>query len=219
MSLFDLLDDKDGRNSGRTDGVVIGIVTNNKDPEGMGRVKVKFPWREQEDESTWARVATMMAGKERGSFFLPEVDDEVLVIFGNGDISDPYVIGCLWNGQDKPPDTNSDGKNNIRKIKSRSGHEIIFNDNSEQKTESVEIHTKAGHTVLLDDSAGKEKVEIKDKTGSNSIVIDSAQNSITIESAAKLKIKSQTIEIEAGATMTIKSSATLTLQGAIVKIN
>jgi uncharacterized protein involved in type VI secretion and phage assembly len=219
MSLVDLLDGNDKGNSWRINGVVTAIVTNNKDPESMGRVKVKFPWREKEDESCWARVATMMAGNDRGIFILPEVDDEVLVAFGNGDISNPYVIGCLWNGKDKPPADNSDGKNNIRKIKSRSGHEIIFDDNNDQKTEKVEIHTKAGHTVLLDDSAGKEKIEIKDKTGSNSIVIDSAQNSINIESAAKLKIKSQMIEIEAGGMMTVKSSATLTLQGALVKIN
>ncbi len=86
----------ESRNS-RINGVVIGIVTNNNDPQGMGRVRVRFPWRGDDDESYWARVATMMAGKDRGTFFLPEVDDEVLVAFDHGDINHPYVIGALWN--------------------------------------------------------------------------------------------------------------------------
>ncbi|MEA1867251.1 MAG: phage tail protein, partial [Thermodesulfobacteriota bacterium] len=85
--------------------------------------------------------------------------------------------------------------------------------------EKLEVHTNAGHKIVLDDSLGKEKIEIRDKTGSNVIEIDSMQNSITIESALKLKIKAQMIEIEAGAMMTIKAGAILTIQGALVKIN
>ncbi len=220
MNMFDMSrESEDQETGGKIKGVGVGVVTNNKDPQGMGRVKVRFPWRENQDESHWARIATLMAGKDRGSFFLPEVGDEVLVAFEREDIRHPYVIGGLWNGQDKPPETNSDGKNNIRKIKSRSGHEIIFNDDHEAKKEKVEIHTKAGHKVVLDDAAGSEKIEVRDKSGSNFIVIDSVQNSITIESTAQLKIKSQKIDIEAGATMTLKASGALTIQGAIVKIN
>jgi len=170
-------------------------------------------------ESQWARVASPMAGNNRGMFFLPEVNDEVVVAFEQGDMNRPYILGALWNGVDNPPETNSDGKNNIRKITSRSGHEIIFGDDSTTRKEKLEIHTKAGHTILLDDSAGQEKIEIKDKTGNNVIKMDSVQNSIDITSAMKLKIKAQTVEIEAGAMMTLKSGATLTIQGAIVKIN
>lgn len=203
----------------RIAGVVIGIVTNNKDPDGMGRVKVKFPWREESDESHWARVATMMAGKERGAFFLPEVGDEVLVAFEHGDIHYPYVLGALWNGVDGPPETNADGKNNIRKIRSRSGHEIVFCDDAENGREKVEVHTAAGHSVLLDDTKGGERVEIVDKTGKNAIRIDSVQNSMIIESAMNLKIKGQMVEIEAGGMMTVKAGATMTIQGALVKIN
>ena len=215
MSGIDIF--QEGSRDRRVAGVVVGIVTNNKDTEGMGRVKVKFPWRGDTDESYWARVATLMAGKDRGTFFLPEVEDEVLVAFDHGDINHPYVIGALWNGVDTPPEANSDGKNNIRKIKSRSGHEIIFGD--EQSKEKIELHTNAGHTIILDDSAGNEKIEIKDKTGNNSITIDSVQNAITISSQMKLSIKAQMIEIEAEGMMTIKSGANLTIQGAIVQIN
>jgi len=199
--------------------VVVGIVTNNQDPEEQGRVKVRFPWLADQVESQWARVASPMAGNERGIFFLPEVNDEVVVAFEQGDMNHPYVLGALWNGVDKPPETNSDGKNNIRKITSRSGHEIIFGDDSTTRKEKVEIHTKAGHRILLDDSAGQEKIEIKDRTGNNVIKMDSVQNSIDISSAMRLKIKAQTVEIEAGAMMTVKAGATLTIQGALVKIN
>lgn len=218
MSILDALAN-DSRSENKTYGVAAALVTNNQDPQGLGRVRLKFPWLSDDNESDWVRIATFMAGNQRGGYFLPEVGDEALVAFEHGDINRPYVIGFLWNGVDKPPEDNSDGKNNIRTITSRSGHEIIFNDDADQKQEKLEIHTKAGHTIVLDDSAGAEKIEIKDKTGSNSILFDSVQNSISVESAMQLKIKSQMIEIEAGTTMTIKAGATLTLQGALVKIN
>ncbi len=219
MSILDLLTDEDEEleKANQINGVVVGIVTNNKDPDGMGRIKVTFPTLSDDDESFWARMSTLMAGKDRGSFFLPEVEDEVLVAFGHGDIDDPYIIGALWNGVDTPPETNSDGKNNIRKIKSRSGHEIILND--EKQKEKLEIHTNKGHTITLDDSAGAEKISIIDKTEKNLIEIDSVQNSIKIESTMKLNIKSKMVEIESDGMMTIKAGATLTLQGALIKIN
>lgn len=192
-----------------------GIVTNNKDPEELGRVKVNFPWRGENEESYWARVASLMAGNERGMVFYPEVEDEVLVAFEHGDINHPCVIGALWNRKDKTPETNSDGKNNIRMIKSRSGHEIIFND--EESKEKIEILSKSGHTIVLDDSS--EKIEIKDKSGSNFIVIDSAKNSVTIESTGNLSIKSRKIDIEASGMMNIKAGGNLTIEGSLVKIN
>ena len=220
MSLLDALNQDQKEESGKTYGVVVGVVSNTKDEEGLGRVKVDLPWRgESGDESHWARVATLMAGNDRGTFVIPDVGDEVLVAFEQGDIEHPYVIGALWNGVDKPPESNSDGKNNIRKIRSRSGHEIIFEDNSEEKKERIEILTNAGHKILLDDSAGKEKIQIADKTGSNSITMDSTQNSVAIESGMNLKIKANMIEIEADSMMTIKAGTTLTIQGTMVQIN
>lgn len=157
-------------------GVCVGVVTNNQDPDGMGRVRVKFPWLSNEDESYWARQATPMAGGDRGVYFLPEVNDEVLCAFDHGDISIPYIIGSLWNGQDAPPESNSDGENNMRTIKSRSGHVIRF-----------------------DDTSGAEKIIIRDKTESNEIVIDSAENKLTIKIG-------QEIEIEAGGNISVKST-------------
>ena len=214
MSLLDvLLEPEHPATAGRLYGLVVGVVTNNQDPDKLARVKVKFPWLSDSEESHWARLAAPMAGKDRGSFFLPEVDDEVLVAFEHGDLRFPYVLGALWNGQDTPPADNADGKNNLRLIKSRSGH-----------------------VIKLNDEDGKETIEIVDKSGKNSIVIDTANNTLTITTdkdialaAAQgtIKLEAQKIEmkssadtkIEAGAGMDVKASATLNVKGATVNIN
>lgn len=202
----------DGRAT-RINGVVVGVVTNNQDPEKMGRVKVKFPWLSDADESNWARVATPMAGKERGFYFLPEVDDEVLVAFEHGDARFPYVVGALWNGTDTPPADNADGKNNVRVIKSRSGH-----------------------VIRLTDEDGKEKIEIIDKSEKNSIVIDTSEKTLTITtdkdivlSAAQGSIKLDAKEVEikssaatkikSGAGMEVEASGEMKVKGATVNIN
>ncbi len=219
MSLDELINRQQRQDDQHIFGVVVGIVTNNQDPDGLGRVKVNLPWRGGQDESYWARITSLMAGDKRGFVFYPEVNDEVLIAFEYGDINHPYIIGALWNGKDNPPETNSDGKNNIRLMKSRSGHQIVFNDDKDQKKEKVEILTNAGHKITLDDAAGSEKIMIVDKTGSNSILIDSVQNTITIQSSMQLKIKANMIDVEADSMMTLKAGATLSLQGTLVKIN
>ncbi len=215
MNFFDVLIDTEEREAmaARVQGVVVGVVTNNQDPEGMGRVKVKFPWLSDEDESQWARLATPMAGNKRGIYFLPEVDDEVLVAFEHGDVRFPYVLGALWNGKDAPPGTNDDGKNNLRLI-----------------------HSRSGHLIKLSDEDGKEKIEVIDKSTKNSIVIDTAKNTITITSdkdivltaaqgtikldAQKIELKSSAdTKLEAGAGMEVKASATMNIKGATVNIN
>ena len=218
MSILDALGDRD-KAVGKISGVTCGIVTNNKDPDNLGRIKLRFLWLSDDNETDWVRMTTFMAGGGRGGFFLPEVGDEVLVAFEHGNINHPYIIGTLWNNVAQPPETNSDGQNNIRKIKSRSGHEIIFNDDKTTKQEKIEIHTSAGHKVVLDDSTGQEKIEITDKTGNNKITIDSVQNSISLESALKLSIKANIVEIEGTTSLTLKSKADLTIQGLPVKIN
>jgi len=215
MNLFDLLADSEGREAfaKRILGVVVGVVTNNQDPEGLGRVKVKFPWLSNKEESYWARVAAPMAGKERGFYFLPEVEDEVLIAFEHGDARFPYVLGALWHGKDKPPEINKDGKNDVRLIKSRSGH-----------------------VIRLDDTSGAEKIEIIDESGNNRIVIDAVNNKIEITSdkditlsAAKgtIKLNAQKIEIhssadtkiEAGAGMDVKAANVMNVKGSMVNIN
>lgn len=167
----------------RVYGVVVGIVTNNQDDSGQGRVKVKFPWLSDSDESNWARIAAPMAGKGMGVYFLPEVDDEVLVVFEHGRVDSPYVIGALWNGKEAPPADNSDGKNNLRVLKSRSGH-----------------------TITLDDTDGSEKITITD--GKSSVVLDAAQKSISITSGGDLTIKAKgKLALEADGDITVKGSS------------
>lgn len=215
MNFFDVLKNsvQQDAQTGRIHSVVVGVVTNNQDPDSMGRVKVKFPWLSDRDESTWARIAAPMAGKQRGAYFLPEVDDEVLVAFDRGDVRFPYVLGALWNGQDAPPITNDDGKNNIRMIKSRSGH-----------------------VIKLNDEDGKETIEITDKSQKNSIVIDTSKNTITVTtdkditlsaSQGTIKLDAQKVEItssdatklKSGSTMNVEASGTMTVKGATVNIN
>lgn len=184
--------------NGRFYGVVVGVVTNNKDPEQLGRVKVKFPWLSDQDESNWARIASPMAGNGRGFYFLPEVEDEVLVAFEQGDVAFPYILGALWNGKDKPPVTNEDGKNDVRVIKSRSGH-----------------------VIRLTDEASKEKIEIIDQSGKNSIVIDAAKNTITITSdkditlsapQGTIKLEAQNVEIKSTADTKLTADAGLMMK-------
>jgi uncharacterized protein involved in type VI secretion and phage assembly len=216
MSLLDLLQDETKQENGTVNGVAIGTVSNNQDPDGLGRVKVKYPWREDGQESDWTRIAVLAAGKDRGTVWLPEVGDEVLLAFDKGNVEHPYVLGSLFNGKDVPPEKNDDGKNDIKLIKTRSGHKVTFSE--KQGQESVKIESQGGRVILLDDTAGSGQIVIDDGSG-NKFTLQTAQNSLTIETGLSLKLKSQSIEIEAGASMTLKASGTLTIQGALVKIN
>jgi uncharacterized protein involved in type VI secretion and phage assembly len=159
-------------------GVVVGIVRDIKDPQNLGRVKVDFPWLAEAAEavamssdedrahSYWARVATLMAGSGRGSYFIPEVGDEVLVAFEHGDLDRPYIIGALWNADDPPPESmDGEGQNHVRSITTRSGHRIV-----------------------LDDSDDQPSILIVDNTGDNSIFIDSANNAMEIKVAGDLTV-------------------------------
>lgn len=196
-------------------GVTVGVVSNNKDPDGLGRVKLTLPWLADGFETDWARVAAPMAGAARGFYALPEVDDEVLVGFQHGRPDLPFVLGSLWNGKDKPPEDNGDGKNDRRSLTSRSGH-----------------------VIRLTDTSGEEKVEIIDKGGANSLVIDTAKNTVTISAdtdvvirAAKGKLtlsgeqgveiaaKSGDVKITAGVNANVEAKAQLVLKGATVDIN
>jgi uncharacterized protein involved in type VI secretion and phage assembly len=202
----------DVREPGLVRGVSVGVVTQNQDPDGLGRVKIRFPWRENPDESHWARIAVSMAGGGRGTWFLPEVGDEVLVACDAERVEHPYIVGCLWNGQDKPPETNADGRNDIRMIRSRSGHEIVFDDGEQGR---IDIHLKDDKRKVRLDQNG---IEISDDSG-NSIAITSTPGNIAIKSNVSISIESTAIDIKAKASMTLQASGTLTIKGAVVMIN
>ena len=192
-------------------GVAIALVTQNKDPEGLCRVRVRFPWHHTPTESYWARLAMPMAGKGRGLVTIPEVDDEVLVAFEREDIRFPYVLGALWNGKDKPPLANDDGRNDKRIFKSRKKHQLLFDDGARGV---VELAHEKGRKVVFDDSG----YTVEDERG-NRIKVDSNSGAMTIEAVGQLKLKATSIVIEATGTLEVKANATLTLRGALVQIN
>lgn len=122
-------------------GVMSGTVTDVNDPENLGRVKLNFPWMEGESTSYWARIATLMSGDKRGSWFIPVVGDEVLVAFDRGDVNHPYVLGFLWNGQSRPPVSDVQR----RMIHSVNGHEIEVYDPDVQNGDKGYIRLKDAH--------------------------------------------------------------------------
>jgi len=192
-------------------GVAIAVVTQNQDPDKLCRVKVRFPWHEKPTESYWARLATPMAGKDRGLVVIPEVGDEVLVAFEREDLRFPCVLGGLYNGKEGPPRFNGDGKNDERIFQSRKKHYLLFNDGSQG---SVELAHEKGRKALFDDNG----ITVQDEKG-NSVKIDSNGNSITIEAVGSLTIKAATISIQATGTLDLKASGTLGIRGALVNIN
>jgi uncharacterized protein involved in type VI secretion and phage assembly len=190
---------------------VIGIVTDNKDPSKLGRVKVKFPVLSDQDTSWWSPIVMLGAGKNRGWFFIPEKDDEVLCVFEHGDLTRPLVIGALWNGKDKPADKN-DGKNERRVIKSRQGNKITFDDDKMQ--------------IIVEDGTGKGKITFD--SNSNKITIEALQGDVCFQSpqgdmtivakSAELKA-TQNLEIHAGSTMSWGTDAGVKINGQNVTIS
>ena len=184
-------------------GPTVGIVTNNKDPEGQGRIKVKFPALAEDVESSWARLAGVGLGAERGFFCLPEINDEVLVIFEHGDVNRPLVMGGMWNGRDKPPLDNSlaleNGKVRQRMFKTRAGHLLTFIDGREA---GIVLETAGGHRLTLADE--KDKV-VLETNGGLVLNMDNSKKEISIESAGDLTLKGTNLKLEATAQMTLNA--------------
>lgn len=184
--------------SNRVNGVVPALVTNFRDPENLGRVKVKYPWLKDqkgvEIESDWVRIASPSAGKERGFYYIPEVNDEVLVAFEHGDPNRPYILGSLWNKKDPPPKPTqqvNDGANITERI----------------------IRSRSGHVIILNDSSGQEQIVIRDKSEKNEIVIDTKTNSISITAM-------KDINIDAGGNVNIKAKGMVSIDSGLdTKIN
>ncbi len=176
-------------------GVYPGRVVDVRDPDKQGRVQVELmfaPEVEGESFRVWARLATLMAGPQRGTFFVPEPEDEVLISFQAGDARHPYVVGVLWNGQDTPPVTmDGAGRNNLRVIKTRSGHTLEF-----------------------DDTDGAAKITLTTPTGCRLVLDDGAGGKVTLENLAGARI-----ELEAAGTMTVTAPAGLTVQAPQVSVN
>ncbi len=166
-------------------GVVTAIVTNNNFTEAdYGYVKLKYPWLDDAQESYWARIALPGGGAERGIYFMPEINDEVLVAFEHGDFNRPYILGGLYNGKDAPAaaigEVIESGAVKTRIIKTRTGHTVTF----------------------VDDSSGNGTIEIKDAEGNTRLLFDGTNQKITMESKGE-------IEIHATGNLTLKSDANI----------
>ena len=201
-------------------GVVPAVVTNINDPDNMSRVKLKFPWLDGQLESDWARMSAAGAGDGRGLFWLPEVNDEVLVAFEHGDFNRPYVIGGLWNGQDAPPERTSEavqnGKVHTRTIKTRTGHVIRLVDD-ESGDQFIEIvDAQEGTHIKLDAKAKKLEVTCK---GDIAIQADGAinlkaQRDFVIEATGDLKLKGRSVKLDGDVNTDVSAGAALNLKGA-----
>ena len=180
---------------GRWYGLYPALVTDIKDPDGQGRVRISLPWSPDAGGSryeAWARLATLMGGNNRGSWFVPDVNDEVLVGFEAGDSRRPYVLGGLWNGRDTPPDSMDGAGNNYRKtLRSRNGVKITLDDSNGRETLTLE--TPGGQSVTLKDGPGR--IEIVDSNG-NSVKLE--PSGITVTAAARLTVSAPTVEVSAG---------------------
>jgi uncharacterized protein involved in type VI secretion and phage assembly len=187
---------------------MVAVVTDNKDPSKLGRVKVKIPVLSATDTTWWSPIVMLGAGKNRGWFFIPEVDDEVLVIFEHGDVNRPLVVGALWGGKDKPPDKNPGG-NPRRVIKSREGSKITFDDEKE--------------LLIFEDGLGKGKLTFDAKA--NKITIESLSGDVCFQAptgditivAKEMELKATSnIEIHAGSNMALGTDGKATIKGADV---
>ncbi len=192
----------------RTDPIT-AIVTDNVDPDLRGRVKVKFPAKGENGSdliSPWLRTISGYAGNNRGIYFMPEIADEVLVAFEMGDPNMPIVLGAMWNGTDKPPQSAIDPKGS---------------DGEASKNDLKVIYTRSGHQIAIDDKDGSGKIKIIDRTGKNTMIIDSKENTInitadkdynltvkgniTLKADGDFKLEAQNVSIDAKTSCKIKA--------------
>ncbi len=237
--LVDLLGGDGGRTENRVEGVLVGVVTEIDDPRALGRVRVKIPVLndgKNEVVSAWARVASFDAGNSRGALFLPEIQDEVLVLFEGGNTRKPIVIGSLFGGKNKAPELGkllAPSKSDVqtRRITSRTGHVVELVDAKPAKDGQVRIlHGGNQNTIILaaeDLTISAEGSEISIGNGQGSIVIDK-KGAITIEGLSltvkvrqdvKVEGLNATVKgqvgatVEGGATLSLKGQASASLEG------
>jgi uncharacterized protein involved in type VI secretion and phage assembly len=163
--------------------LVVGVVTNNNDPDDMGRVRVKYPALGDDIEGWWARVATINAGQERGLFMLPQVGDEVVVAFEHGDPRRPFVLGSLYTGQDKLPEDLHDGQ----------GRKAAFGVKSDHK---VHVESKQAMTLRSGDTLVIEVTRDAEISSKQTIRIGGV-SSVEIESQGSLKLSGASVDINA----------------------
>jgi phage baseplate assembly protein V len=172
-------------------GVVEGLVVENTGDD-EGRIKVKFPWLDGRTVTDWCRISQLYAGNGYGTLFVPEIDDEVVISFVHGDMRFPIILGGLYNGKDKPP-TAPVGGTDQKVIRTKAGHQILFDDKAGQA--AVKVTSAAGHTLELDDTGSA----IRITAAKGGTVTVTADGGITLH-APKVTVESDDIDLGGGAT-------------------
>jgi len=180
-------------------GVAIATVVDNIDSTGEARVQVSLPWAPGFEP--WARIATMMAGMGRGSFFIPQIGEEVVVGFHHGDIREPFILGALWNTLDRPPALLPSDAIDKRIIRTPLGQQITFDDAEQSITIS--------NLLQFELSLGPEESELSSVAASVSLDID---GNVTITGAASITLQAPSITID-GEDVSISGSAGVTIDG------
>ncbi len=198
-------------------GIVVAQVTNNDDPDRLGRVKLKFPWLSDTYESDWVRTVQLGAGPNSGAVFIPEVNDEVLCGFEFGDVRRPYVIGGLHNGKDKPHlgDGLIDaGKVKRRGLVSRKGHRLIlFDDDSKSGIALLTANSKV--TISLNETKGTIHIHAE-----GPLTIDTTSGAITVRSGADLALEAKgSLSLKGQAGVKLESGAVVEVSGKLIKLN
>ena len=200
---------------GKVYGVAVAQVLDNFDSLSLGRVQLSLPWLPGFEP--WARVAVLSAGSSRGTWFIPQVGDEVLVAFEQGDVTAPYVIGSLWNASDKPPADSPTDPTMRRIVKTPAGHVIELDDTKQ----SITITSSSGQKIAIT----PEKIDLSAGNGASEVTLETA-GTIKLKASVKLdlqapqiSISGTTLELSGDATATLKASGSCTVKGAIVQIN
>jgi uncharacterized protein involved in type VI secretion and phage assembly len=183
-------------------GVTRARVINNRDCEGYHRVQIRIAWLPEVE--TWARVAAAMAGAGRGAYFIPQVDDEVLVVFEDGDVRQPYVVGSLWNGRDRPPAEQPEDAENRRLIRTQAGHEVSFDDSAG----SICITNGEGHAIHLN----RDEIRIEMSEQAATITLND-DGDMSIEVDGDLSIRARDIRLEAERSIELQSNNRLSING------
>ena len=214
--------------------VVSAIVSNVKDDLDLGRVKVTIPRLDDTFESGWLRVAQPGAGPARGGLVLPEVGDEVLVAFEQGDVRRGYVLGGLYNGQDTPAPpalrgtVASDGTVAKRSFTSRKGHTLVFSDaDGDEFVEAATKDTEYAVRLAKDAQGGMVLVTSKNliKVDAQGDITIAARGKVAIEATGALTLKGQSVSIESttslglkGQTVAVEGASSTQVKGAQTKV-
>lgn len=201
-------------------GLHYGIVSQNKDPDNLDRIKVRLPWLDagDTDQTHWAQLMTPMEGKKFGWYVLPDIDDVVAIAFIAGDSSQPVVLGGVWSKPDFSPEPNEDGANNFRGYRSRAGHRLVFDDTkSGTKVWFADKTTKlmVGMGKFAKDGAGPNICAVwkPPMSGDSGVAISSMEGKLEVTAKTKLVIKGDNIKINAKTTIDIKAGADLQMEG------